>query len=240
MPELPHNPSGVGFPETLWSKVASAGQGSDAALSLLSRWYRPVILKLVTWYLDSHDRRRHDPEDLTQEFFLHLLEHRLDVFGAANPEKGRFRAWLRTCLKYWLHNWSDRERAQKRGGDLVVASLDESEVSVAAPGSLESEFNRRWAEGVMARADGKLREDASARRLEKHDLDVWDLKLGPEAPSDREIAERLDLKENEVVVSLRRSRRRFEDHLRKEVSSTVSSAGEIDEEITELMRCLGK
>ena len=239
MPGASPDPSGVGFPETLWSKVVSAAQGSDSALSLLSRWYRPVILKLVTWYLQQHDRQRHDPEDLTQEFFVHLLEHRLDVFGGANPDKGRFRAWLRTCLKHWLHNWSDRVSAQKRGGGLAVSSLEDAGFAVAGGSSLDSEFDRRWAEGVMARATAKLQEDASSGRLELHDLAIWEAKLGADAPSDREIADRLHLDGNEVLVSLRRSRRHFAQHLRREVALTVSTEAEVDAEIAELRRCLG-
>lgn len=231
--------SGVGFPETLWSKVVSAGQGSDAALSLLSRWYRPVILKLVTWYLQSHDRQRHDPEDLTQEFFVHLLEHRLDVFGGADPQKGRFRAWLRTCLKHWLHNWSDRVSARKRGGAVTTSSLEAAAVHAADTESLDREFDRRWAEGVMARATARLQEDAASGRLERHDISIWDAKLGADAPSDREIAGRLQLGENEILVSLRRSRRHFADHLRREVALTVSSEADVEEEIAELRRCLG-
>ncbi|MCE9580978.1 MAG: sigma-70 family RNA polymerase sigma factor [Planctomycetes bacterium] len=236
------DPSGVGFPPTMWSKVLSAGQGSSTALDLMARWYRPVVLKLVGWYVSGR-RVRHDPEDVTQEFFLHLMGRQGEIFGSADPSRGRFRAWLRACLRNWLNNWDDRVRAAKRGGGVHETSLDwEDGVgdSVAAPDDLDAEFDREWARDVVARATAKLRQEGPAARLEPHDREVWDLKFRDENLSDRAIAERLGLHENDVLTSLRRSKRRFRELLRGEVLPTVASEAEVEEEVSELLRCLGR
>ena len=39
----------------------------------------------------------------------------------ADPEKGRFRAFILTSLKFFLADEADRSRAQKRGGGKVLS-----------------------------------------------------------------------------------------------------------------------
>jgi len=39
----------------------------------------------------------------------------------ADPEKGRFRAFILTSLKFFLADEADRSRAQKRGGGRVLS-----------------------------------------------------------------------------------------------------------------------
>jgi len=78
------------------------------------------------WYpLYAYVRRRGYPtdqaQDLTQEFFIRVLEGR--CLDRADPEKGRFRAFLLTSMRFFLGDEADRHRAQKRGGGPVL-SLD--------------------------------------------------------------------------------------------------------------------
>ena len=75
------------------------------------------------WYpLYAYLRRRGNPadraKDLTQEFFIRLLEGR--YLDRADPEKGRFRAFILTSLKFFVADEADRERAHKRGGGAIV------------------------------------------------------------------------------------------------------------------------
>ncbi|MEK7468552.1 MAG: sigma-70 family RNA polymerase sigma factor [Planctomycetota bacterium] len=233
----------VGFPATIWSKVLLAGKGSSGALSLLSRWYRPVVLKLVNWFLRRRNLSGYDPEDVTQEFFVHLLAHREQVLGRADPSRGRFRAWLRTCLGNWLRNWTESLRAQKRGGDRIATSLDGrpdgESPPIPAPDDLDTEFDREWATDVVARATARLRSEGGSGRLGPHDIAVWDLKFGLGGDSDRAIAVRLGISENDVTTSLRRTKRRFREHLRQEVLPTIGSHSDLDEEVRDLLRALG-
>ena len=81
-----------------------------AALAELCRAY---------WYpLYAFIRRKgHGPDeaaDLTQEYFARLLER--GVLAAADPRKGRFRAFLRTDCGFFLAHRAERGRARKRGG----------------------------------------------------------------------------------------------------------------------------
>jgi RNA polymerase sigma-70 factor (ECF subfamily) len=230
------------FATTLWSQVLSAGRGSPAALGRLIERYRPAILRVVAGYMAVHGRHGHEPDDLAQEFCLYVVEKRESVLGGADRAKGRFRAWLRGCLRNWLHNWADRETAQKRGGGRAVASLEAGEdgrgVPEPAGADLEREFDRHWAREVMDAAFRRLKAGVAKGHVSEQDLRVWELKYAGDDPSDREIAEKLELTENIVLVSLRRSRRLFREHLRAELLATVSSEKDLEEELNDLRKGL--
>src|SRR4030095_11139016 len=79
------------------------------------------------WYpLYSFARRRgcdhEDASDLTQAFFVHLIEkHALD---GLTPTRGRFRAFLLASFKNFQSDARQRAQAQKRGGDLIRIPWD--------------------------------------------------------------------------------------------------------------------
>jgi len=110
------------FGTTHWSAVLLSAQsqapGSQAALAELCRIY---------WYpLYAFVRRRghdaDDAQDLTQSFFLHLLEHK--ALTHVDPLKGRFRSFLLASLQNYLLDEADRARRLKRGGNMVIVPLD--------------------------------------------------------------------------------------------------------------------
>src|SRR5215207_4541134 len=102
-----------GFPSTRWSVVCQARStdpDAEVALAELCRMYwRPVYS-----YLRGQGHAPHDAEDLTQSFFVMLLDQRL--FAAVDQARGRLRSFLLVALKRFAANEYKRERAQKRGG----------------------------------------------------------------------------------------------------------------------------
>src|SRR5215211_3428209 len=104
------------FITTNWSLVlrsdASASQVRQSALAELCQAY---------WYpLYSFARRRgsehDDAADLTQAFFVHLIEKHA-LRGVA-PTHGRFRSFLLVSFKHFQSDARDRDHALKRGGGL--------------------------------------------------------------------------------------------------------------------------
>src|SRR5580700_294855 len=88
------------FPTTRWTLISAAGDRNRPdcrrALASLCETY---------WYpLYAYARRRGDsPEeaqDHTQGFFAQFLEH--DYFNRADPDRGRFRAFLLSSFKFYL------------------------------------------------------------------------------------------------------------------------------------------
>jgi hypothetical protein len=99
----------VDFHTTHWSLVLlachnQAPEGHAALAELCG----------ISWYpLYAHVRRRgHDPEqakDLTQSFFLHLIEH--DALTQVDSRKGKFRSFLLASLNNFLFVAYRRENA---------------------------------------------------------------------------------------------------------------------------------
>ena len=110
----------------------------------------------------------HDAQDLTQSFFVYLIEQK--IYAQVDRQKGKFRSFLVACLKHFLSNASDRERALKRGAGQIFLALDEERAKEAESlfqtrGRASSEdqlFDRSWAESVIAAGleagRGRLRE----------------------------------------------------------------------------------
>src|SRR2546426_9877091 len=84
------------FTTTHWSVVLSARDGvsptAQAALERLCRAYWPPIYA----FLRRKGHGQPDAQDLTQEFFARLL--RREMFGDADPQRGRFRTFLLSAL----------------------------------------------------------------------------------------------------------------------------------------------
>ena len=110
------------FVTTRWSLVVSAGKvSSDESSRALES------LCEIYWYpLYAYARRRvstgDEAQDLTQAFFVELLEK--DFVGSAIPDRGRFRSFLLTAFKHFLSKQWKKAKAQKRGGGRSPISLD--------------------------------------------------------------------------------------------------------------------
>jgi DNA-directed RNA polymerase specialized sigma24 family protein len=113
------------FHTTRWTIAMRAAQnqtlGGQTALAQLCRNY---------WYpLYMFARRRgHSPDeaqDLTQGFFLHLLEHR--ALAGIDRLKGKFRSFLLASFQNHLLDQVDRTRRLKRGGDKEFVRLGAEE-----------------------------------------------------------------------------------------------------------------
>src|ERR1700693_5498490 len=137
------------FRPTRWSVVLLSAQseapGSRAALAALCGLY---------WYpLYAFIRRRgynpEDAQDLTQGFFLHLLDHK--ALAEVDPLKGKFRSFLLASLQNYLSKELDRARCLKRGGKMEFFPLDAKEtedryrLEPADYLTAEKIFDARWA-----------------------------------------------------------------------------------------------
>src|SRR5205814_9814480 len=135
--------------------AAPAAPESRAALAELCAAYWYPIYALIR-------RRGHPPEearDLAQDYFARLLEK--GTLAAADRDRGRFRAFLKTDCGFFLADRRDRNAALKRGGGRATVSFDALDAEVryrAEPADAttpERLFDRAWAltllEGVLDR-----------------------------------------------------------------------------------------
>jgi RNA polymerase sigma factor (sigma-70 family) len=235
------------FRSTHWSVVLTAAQdqtpAGQAALAELYRTY---------WYpLYAHVRRRgHNPQDaqdLTQGFFLHLLEHR--GLAQIDPHKGRFRSFLLASLQNFLSTARRRERTIKRGGFCTFISLDAEAVEgryqlePADDSALTAEqiFDARWALTLLNEAMTSVRAQYVARGKGK----IFDTLKGflasghtKELSSYHDAAVTLGVSEAAVNTLIHRLRQQYSVALRREVARTVTDPAAIDEEIHLLCEAL--
>jgi DNA-directed RNA polymerase specialized sigma24 family protein len=108
-------PGGGRFATTHWSVVLQAAghESSPQSQAALEKLCRAYWYPLYT-FIRRQGRGPEEAQDLTQQFFVHLLES--DSFGRADPDKGRFRSFLLGALKHFLINEWQREHRLKRGG----------------------------------------------------------------------------------------------------------------------------
>ena len=239
---------GSGFPRTRWSLVARVADPSgreeegsqawrDALGELVAAYWRPVYRALRVW----HHRTRADAEDLTQSFFLELLEKRTLAKFAADPAAGRFRGLLRALLDGFVSGVDKKARRQKRGGDRVHIPLDPAQVEAIeeriAVDPQGDPFDREWWATVIDQALADLanesRSPLARRRLEV--FLAYEVEPQGEArPTYADLARRLSLQPHDVKNDLVAARRRFAELILERIREDVRDEAEAREELRAL------
>jgi RNA polymerase sigma factor (sigma-70 family) len=205
-------------------------------------------LCLAYWYpLYSFARVRgschEDAADLTQAFFVHLIEKHA-LRGIA-PENGRFRSFLLASFKHFQSEARRRAQALKRGGQRIHIPWNpgflEARYVAAAVTEADPEqlFHRQWALTLIDRARARL--GAEYRRAGK--IRAYQMllpHLAPQRPAESlmELAYSLGTTEGTARVAVHRFRRRFASTLRAEVASTVAHLDEVESELRFLFAVL--
>ncbi len=231
------------FASTQWSLVLAAGRRStpeaEEALAKLCAAYWPPIYA----YLRRRGYSAQEAEDLTQSFFVRLLEK--DYLRDARRERGKFRSFLLASLKHFLANEWDRAQAKKRGGQFQFISLEEitSQENGLKPQTLtpEEQFERQWAlvalNHVIARLGEEYKDAGKARLFES----LKDFLIGDDGLPYRQVAVALEMSEGAVKTAVHRLRSRFRKMLRAEIAETLprpDDQAEIDGEIRYLLKTL--
>jgi RNA polymerase sigma factor (sigma-70 family) len=231
------------FRTTHWSIVIAAGQNDrekahEALAKLCSAYWYPLYV-----FARRLGYAAPQTEDLTQEFFAQLLE-RNDLVEV-RPERGRFRSFLLASFKHLLANEYHRQRTQKRGGRVTILSLEHEDpetryrLEPADPVTPDILFERRWALTVLERAVEQVRKEYAAS--EKADLfeELKEFLSDQRALPHAAIASKYGISVGAVGVSIHRLRKRYAEVLREEISHTVSTSEEVDDEIRHLIAAVG-
>lgn len=230
-----------GWPtHTHWSVVLTAAEASSpdarSALEELCRtyWY-PVYA-----YVRHRGHARPDAQDLTQDFFLHLLE--THALTTVSPERGRFRAFLLASLDHWVISEWRRTQALKRGGGIVFLSWErdgaEARYLQEAVSDLSPErlFERSWAYTVLRRVLDQLQEELATDGKAAFFEAIKERLLGDgDAAPYADLARQLGTSEAGLKMAVRRLRERYHELLRREIAHTVVVPGDIEDELRHLL-----
>jgi RNA polymerase sigma-70 factor (ECF subfamily) len=244
-----HEPSPDRFATTRWSVVLSCadsrtatGTAREALAQLCQTYWRPIFA-----FICRRGYSVPDAQDLTQDFFLMVLDGKL--LNLADPARGRFRSLLLEALRRFLKDASVSRRAQKRGGKVQFVSWDDwmaeapSRLSIPqqALENLPPErlFDVRWAATVVERALRRLAEECESHGRRR----VFDALSGSLAAERADIhyvdlAKSLGVSEASVKRLLHEMRERYRALLRQEVADTVEKPDSIDDEVRYLCAAL--
>lgn len=213
---------------TRWSMVfqahgSAAGEVPSARHALLQR-YHPVVYR----YILGAVRDPEVAEELCQEFALRLVR---GDFHRADPDRGRFRDYLKKAL---IHLVTDYQRQQQHWPRQMAENAPEP--AAAMPPDSEQDYLHNWREEILNRTWQSLASDNTAYyqvlffRIENPDL------------SSSEAAEQLSARLEKPVTSdwvrknAERAQKKFADLLLDEVSGLLETPTleDLENELREL------
>jgi RNA polymerase sigma-70 factor (ECF subfamily) len=204
---------------------------------LCAAYWQPLY-----FYLRRTGMHAPDAEDIVQGFLSSLLSGR--AIAGVERERGRFRSYLLGALRNYLSKVRTRERAAKRGGDQPIAPLTldvagaERQLEIPDHRTPESAYAYAWAMAILRHTEEQLAERYAGKREMFAALRPF--LLAGDAPSYREVAERLQLSEGSIRVAVHRLRNQFRALLREQVAQTVSSEAEVDDELRAVIAAVGE
>lgn len=234
-----------GFPTTHLSVVqAAASEDLDirrhAFGALVAVYWKPVYVHLrLRWGKDAEAA-----EDLTQEFFTEAMTR--EYFGGYDPDRARFRTFLKSCVDHFAANAQRAARRLKRGGGSALLPLDFAGADrefvqagqVALPDA-DARFHHEWVRALFTVAVEALRRQASS---EGHELrfrlfERYDLIPAEETnrPSYRSLAEEFELPVTQVTNHLAWARREFRGLVLARLRELCGSDAEFRVEAHELL-----
>lgn len=213
MPPTSSTAAGSAFPATHLSLVrrlrsADGPTRARARETLAAVYWRPVYAYVRLTYRSAPA----DAEDLTQGFFAEAL--RRDLFARYDPDRARFRTYLRACVDSYVVNELRAATRLKRGG-ASRSTVDIAEIE----GRLTSEtdpdvgFHREWARALFGAALDRLRAQCASSGRQMHLLlfERYDVAGADDLtpPTYAELARELDLTTTQVTNWLAAIRREF-------------------------------
>jgi RNA polymerase sigma factor (sigma-70 family) len=229
------------FPTTRWTLVVAAGDprrkdARSALVSLCENYWYPLYA-----YLRRRGYTSDQAQDLTQDFFIRVLEGR--YLDRADREKGRFRSFMLTSLKFFVADENDRQSARKRGGGLVVplefsSGEERYQREPAHDETPERIFERRWALCLLDRVVEKLRDEFVSHGRQEHFDRLKVFLLGSSEAPYAALAREMNTSEGALKVAIHRLRKRYRDLFRQEIADTVADPGEVESELRHLAAAL--
>ena len=214
-------PGGDRFPPTRRSVIEGVGsidaeERERALETLCAAYWRPIYKYVrLRW-----NRPAEEAQDLTQGFFVEVLER--ELLKKFDPKKARLRTYLRVCVDSFVSNEEKAGRRQKRGGNLAHVALDlaaaEEELgeavmdpaAIPSPESLEEFFEKEWLRSLFSLAVEELRELCNARQRERtfRLFEAYDLE-GHDKISYEQLAKEYAIPVTDVTNALAWARREF-------------------------------
>jgi RNA polymerase sigma factor (sigma-70 family) len=221
---------------TIWTLLhdplrSSSSKAGDVRLALIQRYQRAVYR-----YLLGALRDLDAADEVFQDFALRVVQ---GAFSKANPERGRFRDYLRTTLIHLATDYQNKLRRRP-------ASLENGHAEAAVPpcdaAADDERFVQSWREEILARVWESLEEDQ--RQGGQPYYSILRFRSDNSGASSAEMAEHFNeqfkperpFTDAGVRKMLQRAKMRFADLLISEVSFALEnpSLDELEQELIDL------
>jgi RNA polymerase sigma factor (sigma-70 family) len=218
--------------QTLWTLVQEAHrpERQHVAQEQLLERYREAVHR----YLLGAVRDPHEADELFQEFAVRFLEGK---FRGANPEKGRFRDYVKSALFNLVSTYRRKSGRQPVQAESFVLSEAPSPDEDAAE---DAAFRNQWRDQLLASTWERLAE--SDRQTGSHGGTILRFKSQHPELDSQAVAHRMteQLARPFTAASIRqaihRAREKFAELLREEIARSINSThmDAIDQEAAEL------
>ena len=226
------------FLTTQWTQVLAARGNStvagDAMKSLCENCYAPIVA-----FLERSPHTACEALDLAHGFFEWILTR--DPFAVVDRERGRFRSYLLGALKHYLSRQAQSAGRLKRGGQRVLSSLSEEGTPEPTDPALppDREFDRQWALHLLHQAMERLAAETRAAGREAQWEALQPFLTGESVQGEiARLATTLGVPEATLRSQLHRLRQRFRYHIKTCITPTLSSPGDVADEMSALLAAL--
>jgi RNA polymerase sigma-70 factor (ECF subfamily) len=221
--------------QTLWSKILDGRPGADAPQAdaqqkqLLLRYYGAAYR-----YLLAIVRESQAAEELAQDFAVRFMR---GEFRQADPERGRFRDFLKTALRNLAR---DHWRKQQRAREHQPESFSAVEPPAPPDEAGDAQFVADWRDELLEKtweALAEFEQSSGKPYCAVLRLKTWEPNLrSPELAARLGQALGKTFSPEPLRQTLHRAREAFADLLLDEVNLSLSNAGleRLEEELIEL------
>ena len=220
--------------QTLWS-VVDLAHGDNTAMASAQQKMLDRYGGAVRRYALAALRDEDAADEVFQEFALKFVR---GDFRAADPGRGRFRAFVKTVVYRLIVDYQRRRKKLGREGQMHSNLAEPGELASASGQDTDALFQASWRDELLARCWGKLAEYECKSGKPYHTV----LRYRVEHPEARspELADGLSkslgkpINAGAVRVLLHRSRDAFADLLLEEVTNSLAD-GSLDAAEQELI-----
>ena len=196
------------FPVTRPSAVAGLlsddpDRRASSLAVIAAAYWKPVCTYLRTRWGATKEQA----EDLSQSFFETAL--RRDLLATYQPQRARFRTFLRACLDRHAIDMHRRAVAERRGGGAPTLELAAADVAVAAADDPDKVFEAEWLRHLMQVAIARLDAALAAANKPVHAALFHEFHVGDAAPTYAEAAARHGITTTDVTNWLHVARKEF-------------------------------
>ena len=230
----------IRFESTQWSLVSQAGAEDEQSRTAFGSLYRSYAHPIYA-FIRRRGYSRQEAQDLTHDFFLHLLQKK--ITNRADPLRGKFRTFLLSALGFFLLHANEKAGTQKRGGEATMVFLDEEAAEeryqLTDPAqTAEQIFDARWAATLVQTTIDRLKAEMETSGKGALFNQIRGFLIEHQSSSYAEAAQATGLTIPALKTAIHRLRGRYRDLLREEIARTVVSPADFDDEVRALRASL--